>query len=72
MVVRNFFFFHFWVFEVRRFCNPTNKISVALLLSIEHFGLLTGSELQLSFAGSVSFWEDENQQTEAGTKSRAS
>jgi hypothetical protein len=25
-----FYFFHFWVFEVRRFRNPTNKISVAL------------------------------------------
>jgi hypothetical protein len=24
------FFFHFWVFEVRRFRNPTNKISMAL------------------------------------------
>jgi hypothetical protein len=26
-----FFSFHFWVFEVRRFCNPTNKISMALV-----------------------------------------
>jgi hypothetical protein len=23
------FVFHFWVFEVRRFHNPTNKISMA-------------------------------------------
>jgi hypothetical protein len=28
--VELFFLFHFWVFEVRRFRNPTNKISVAL------------------------------------------
>jgi hypothetical protein len=27
------FFFNFWVFEVRRFRNPTNKISMALAFS---------------------------------------
>jgi hypothetical protein len=30
------FFLHFWVFEVRRFRNPTNKISVALLVDGNH------------------------------------
>jgi hypothetical protein len=28
--VKNFFLLHFWVFEVGRFRNPTNKISVVL------------------------------------------
>jgi hypothetical protein len=47
------FFFHFWVFEVRRFRNPTNKISMTLwcngviCVSFLMFILLTTTTLTL-------------------------